>query len=101
MRIASSFIRLIHMCRILNFTLQPFFLSIIYWNWITKSQLLWDIFQGKEIALLIKLNDKKQEKVAKNEDLSRVQYILYNQKLQLEIKKYLEKLYSNSFIEKY
>ena len=51
--------------------------------------------------MLIKLNDKKQEKVAKNEDLSRVQYILYNQKLQLEIKKYLEKLYSNSFIERF
>ena len=50
--------------------------------------------------MLIKLNDKKQEKVAKNEDLSRVQYILYNQKLQLEIKKYLEKLYSNSFVER-
>lgn len=51
--------------------------------------------------MIIKLNDKKQEKVAKDTDISRVKYILYNQKINLEINKYIDKLYSNSFIEKY
>lgn len=51
--------------------------------------------------MIVKLNDKKQEKTAKNADISRVKYFLYNQKLNLEIKKYLDNLYNNSFIEKY
>ncbi|HSQ97854.1 MAG TPA: peptidylprolyl isomerase [Rickettsiales bacterium] len=50
--------------------------------------------------MIVKLNNKKQERIAKNEDISRVRYILYNQKLNLEIKKYLDNLYNNSFIEK-
>ena len=51
--------------------------------------------------MIIKLNDKKQEKIAKKDDLARVQYFLYNQKLSLEIKNYIDALYNNAFIEIY
>ncbi len=68
-------------------------------NEITKPLYFGDDSSGYYI--IVKLNDKKREKIAKNEDVLRVKYILYNQKLSLEIKKYLDNLYDNSFIEKY
>ena len=51
--------------------------------------------------MIIKLNNKKQEKIAKRDDIARVQYFIYNQKLNLEIKKYIDNLYNNAFIEIY
>jgi len=51
--------------------------------------------------IIVKLNDKKQEKVAKKDDIARVQYFIYNQKLNLEIKNYINMLYNNAFIEIY
>lgn len=68
-------------------------------NEITKPLYFGDDSSG--YCIIVKLNDKKREKIAKNEDVLRVKYILYNQKLSLEIKKYLDNLYDNSFIEKY
>ena len=51
--------------------------------------------------LLVKLNDKKREKIAQDADLTRVRYYLYNQKFILQMKKYMDLLYNNSFIEIY
>lgn len=51
--------------------------------------------------MIVKLNDKKQERVARRDDIARVQYFIYNQKLNLEIKNYLDNLYNSAFIEIY
>ncbi len=51
--------------------------------------------------ILVKLNDKKEEKIAKQDDIQRVQYYIYSQKLNSQIKKYLEDLYNRSFVEIY
>ena len=51
--------------------------------------------------MIIKLNDKKEEKIAKKDDITRVQYFIYNQKLNLEVKNYIDNLYNNAFIEIY
>ena len=66
---------------------------------ITKPLYFGDNTSG--FYIIIKLNDKKQEKVIKKDDVIRVQYFIYNQKLNLEIKKYLDNLYNSSFIEIY
>ncbi|MDD2839735.1 MAG: peptidylprolyl isomerase [Rickettsiales bacterium] len=68
-------------------------------NAITESMYFGNKSSG--YYMIIKLNDKKQEKVVKNEDIARVRYFLYNQKLKSEINKYLDNLNNNSFIEKY
>ena len=62
------------------------------------------IYFGGETSgyyMIIKLNDKKEEKIAKRDDIARAQYFIYNQKLNLEIKNYLDNLYNNAFIEIY
>ncbi len=57
--------------------------------------------QNSGFYMIIKLNDKKQEKIAKKDDVARVQYFIYNQKLNLEVKNYIDTLYNNAFIEIY
>lgn len=57
--------------------------------------------QNSGFYMIIKLNDKKQEKIAKKDDIARVQYFIYNQKLNLEVKNYIDMLYNNAFIEIY
>lgn len=49
--------------------------------------------------LIIKLNDKKREKIAKQDDIARAKYYIYGQKLNIAIRQYLDNLYNNSFIE--
>lgn len=63
--------------------------------------LYFPVNNGLGYYLIIKLNDKKQEKIAKQDDISRAQYFIYGQKLNLAIKSYLDNLYNNSFIESY
>lgn len=58
-------------------------------------------FDNGNFYLLIKLNDKKEEKVAKQDDIIRAKYYIYGQKLNLAIKNYLDSLYNNAFIETY
>lgn len=58
-------------------------------------------FDNGNFYLLIKLNDKKEEKVAKQDDIIRAKYYIYGQKLNLAIKNYLDNLYNNAFIETY
>jgi peptidyl-prolyl cis-trans isomerase SurA len=50
---------------------------------------------------IFKLNDKKIERVIKEEEMNRVKSIIYNQKLNVAIKKYLDNLKSNAFVEIY
>jgi len=49
--------------------------------------------------LIVKLNDKKQEKVIKENDAIRIKNFLFNKKLELEVKKYMDGLYNTAFIE--
>jgi hypothetical protein len=61
---------------------------------------------GKPIFLnktyiLIKVNNKKEQKSTKENDFERAQYLLYNQKLSLEVKKYYDDLYNTAVIEIY
>ncbi len=58
-------------------------------------------FDNGNFYLLIKLNDKKEEKVVKQDDIVRAKYYIYGQKLNLAIKNYLDSLYNNAFIETY
>lgn len=58
-------------------------------------------FESGNYYLIIKLNDKKEEKVAKQDDIIRAKYYIYGQKLNLAIKNYLDNLYNNAFIETY
>lgn len=51
--------------------------------------------------MLVKLNDKKTERVKKDTDFNRAQYFIYNKKLNIGIKDYIDRLYYNSFIEIY
>lgn len=57
--------------------------------------------QNSGFYMIIKLNDKKQEKIAKKDDVARVQYFIYNQKFNLEVKNYIDTIYNNAFIEIY
>lgn len=50
---------------------------------------------------IFKLNDKKKERIVKEEEIGRIKTILFNQKLEREVKKYLDKLHQNSFVEIY
>jgi len=48
---------------------------------------------------IFKLNNKKRERIIKEDEMSRVKEVLYNQKLNIAIKKYLEKLRQEAFVE--
>ena len=50
---------------------------------------------------IFKLNNKKKERIAKDNEVSRVKEVLYKQKLNIAIKKYLDKLNKDSFVEVY
>lgn len=58
-------------------------------------------FDNGNFYLLIKLNDKKEEKIVRQDDIVRAKYYIYGQKLNLAIKNYLDSLYNNAFIETY
>lgn len=58
-------------------------------------------FDNGNFYILIKLNDKKEEKIVRQDDIVRAKYYIYGQKLNLAIKNYLDSLYNNAFIETY
>jgi peptidyl-prolyl cis-trans isomerase SurA len=48
---------------------------------------------------IFKLNDKKTQRIIKDKEIERIKEILYNQKLNVAIKKYWNELYRSAFIE--
>ncbi|MDR3290378.1 MAG: peptidylprolyl isomerase [Rickettsiales bacterium] len=58
-------------------------------------------FKVNDYYVIAKLNDKEEQKVSlNNENVNKMQYLIYNKKILLEAQKYYEFMYNNALIEK-
>ena len=56
---------------------------------------------GNGFFVLIKLNDIREKKQINDNDLYKTQNYIFTNKLLMEIKKFVDTIYNNSYIEKY